>query len=89
MENGKLNTGAGEASDVGPSSARADDLYNHIGKHISFKVEGKSVEGTFEGYEESEGIETKALRVKTDSAEDDVVIVGVNSDAVIFIDDDK
>ena len=89
MENEKLNTGAGEASDVGPSSARADDLYSHIGKHISFQVEGKSVEGTFEGYEESEGIETKTLRVKTDGAEDDVVIVGVNSDAVILIDDDK
>ena len=47
------------------------------------------MEGTFEGYEESEGIETKTLRVKTDGAEDDVVIVGVNSDAVILIDDDK
>ncbi|WP_288802221.1 hypothetical protein [uncultured Corynebacterium sp.] len=89
MSNENSSTGAGEASDIGPSSARADDLYNHIGKHISFQVEGKSVEGTFEGYEESEGIETKALRVKTDGTEDDVVIVGVNSDAVILIDDDK
>ena len=39
--------------------------------------------------EESEGIETKTLRVKTDGTEDDVVIVGVNSDAVILIDDHK
>ena len=87
MANENSNTGAGEASNTDSANVRADSQDNHVGEQIRFVVEGKTIEGTFEGYEESENIETKSLRVKTEGTEDDVVVVGVNSDAIVKLTD--